>query len=207
MKLIIVDDHSILGYGLCALLSSKPNIEVIGYFSIVDEAKQKLQSEKIDVVVLDVSIPPNDGIVFCKWIKQNVPETKVLFLSMHDDNLIVHKAMRAGGNGYVTKGIDIDELYEAILKINNGYTYYSKDVESILLYKKNPTKSMHPPSLSKREREILSYIINGLTSHEIADKLFISIKTVDFHRGNLLIKLDAKNAAELVKEAVLFGIT
>ncbi|WP_435353507.1 LuxR C-terminal-related transcriptional regulator [Emticicia sp. SJ17W-69] len=207
INIILIDDHLILGQGIAQLLASQPQFNFSGFFPNTEDVKPVLQNSSIDVILLDISVPPDNGIVFCKWVKNNHPAIKTLFFSMHFDALIINRAMKAGGNGYITKDVDSQVLYDAINAVVNGQIYYSKNVENLLLNKIPQTISIKDlPILSPREKEVLSCIVEGYTSHEIAEKLFISTKTVDFHRSNLLVKFDCKNVAELTREAVLHGL-
>lgn len=208
IKVAMIDDHLILGQGLSQLLSINPSFEFIGFYSDTDMIKSILSEQKIDVILLDISVPPTNGIEFCKWLKQKYPSIKVVFLTMHFDSLIINRAMKSGGNGYITKDVDSTILFEAIMSVAEGKIYYSKNIENILLNKPfQQASSKKPPILSPRELEILNYIVKGFTSQEIAEKLFITTKTIDFHRSNLLVKFDSKNVAELTREAVLHGFS
>lgn len=206
INIILIDDHLILGQGIAQLLATQPQFNFSGFFPNTEVVKPVLKNSSIDVILLDISVPPDNGIVFCKWVKNNHPSIKVLFFSMHFDSLIINRAMKAGGNGYITKDVNSQILYDAIQSLVNGEIYYSKNVENILLNKTPHHITIKDlPILSQREKEVLNCIVEGNTSHEIAEKLFISTKTVDFHRSNLLVKFDAKNVAELTREAVLHG--
>ncbi|AFK05747.1 two component transcriptional regulator, LuxR family (plasmid) [Emticicia oligotrophica DSM 17448] len=206
INIILIDDHIIFGEGITNLLSLNQNFNFIGFYSKTEGLDEIFENNRIDVVLLDVSVIPINGIDYCKYIKTKFHNPKVLFFTMHFDDLIIGRAMKAGANGFITKNNTKDVLFEGIEQIMNGNIFYSPDVEKILLkqYKHEEMKGL--PILSSREKEVLELIILGKTSHEIADKLFISTKTVEFHRSNLLIKFDAKNVVDLTREAIKMGI-
>jgi len=206
INVILIDDHNIFGEGIAKLISGDGRFNFINFFTNTDEAAIALEKEFVDVVLLDISVPPTNGIDFCKFLKKKYPVLKVLFFSMHFDESIINRALKAGGDGYMTKDSTSLQLFQAIETIYNGQKYFSPLIEDILLKRHIVPEIKDIPILSPREKEILEDIVRGLTSQQIADKLSISIKTVEFHRSNLLMKFDSKNIAELTSEAIRFGI-
>lgn len=206
INIILVDDHAIFGEGISNLLSLNPKFNFIGFYSKTEGLDDIFENNRIDILLLDISVLPISGIDYCKYIKVKFPNTKVLFFTMHFDELIIARAIKAGGNGYITKNSTSNVLFEGIEQVMQGNLFYSSDVEKILLKQFKYEEMKGLPILSIREKEVLELIITGITSHEIADKLYISTKTVEFHRSNLLIKFDAKNVVELTREAIRTGI-
>jgi DNA-binding NarL/FixJ family response regulator len=206
INILLIDDHVIFGEGISNLLSLNPRFNFIGFYSKTEGIDDIFEKNRIDVLLLDISVLPISGIDYCKYIKVKFPNTKVLFFTMHFDELIIGRAIKAGGNGYITKNNTSDVLFEGIEQVMKGNLFYSSDVEKVLLKQFKYEEMKGLPILSIREKEVLELIITGRTSHEIADKLYISTKTVEFHRSNLLIKFDAKNVVDLTREAIRMGI-
>jgi DNA-binding NarL/FixJ family response regulator len=202
----LVDDHLIIGEAISHLLSRSFNLQFMGHFVNTTKAREILASADIDMVLLDISMHDENGIDFCKWLKQTYPAIKVLFFSMHFDELTIGKAIKSGGDGYITKNEESYEILKAIDTIMQGGYFYSKDIEQILLKRIKPSKSIDIPVLTEREKEVLLLLADGYSSKEIGDKIFLSNKTVDFHRGNLLLKFNAKNVVEVTTEALRYGI-
>ena len=206
INIILIDDHAIFGEGISNLLSLNPEFNFIGFFSKTEGLDHVFENNRIDILLLDISVLPISGIDYCKYIKAKFPKIKVLFFTMHFDELIIARAIKAGGDGYITKNNTSSVLFEGIEQVMKGNLFYSSDVEKILLKQFKYEEMKGLPILSIREKQVLELIITGITSHEIADKLYISTKTVEFHRSNLLIKFDAKNVVELTREAIRIGI-
>ena len=206
INIILIDDHVIFSEGITNLLSLNDNFNLIGFYSDIEGLDDIFTKNRIDILLLDISIGPLSGIEYCKYIKEKNPTLKVLFFTMHIDDLIIGRAMKAGGNGYISKNSTSTILVEGIEKVMLGEIYYSPDVEKILLKQYKHIEMKKLPILSGREREVLELIIKGKTSNEIANYLFLSVKTVEFHRSNLLIKFDAKNVVDLTREAIRLGI-
>ena len=204
--IILVDDHLIIGESISHFFANNTLYNFIGYYASLAEVEKVFTQQKIDVILLDISMPVLNGIKLCSWIKANYSETKVIFFTMHYDELIIARALKAGGDGYLTKNGSFSEILTAIEAVLNGERYYSKDIEQILLKRQKAVPADDLPILSPREIDVLKLIIKGFSSKEIGDKLFISAKTVEFHRSNLLVKFDARNMAQLASEAIRMGI-
>lgn len=207
IKLLIVDDHALVRDGLKSMLSTNPDIEVIAEASNSEEAHIGLKESKPDVILMDIMLDDENGIEVAKEIKEVSPETKVLFLSMDVSEKFISEAVKTGAEGYLPKDIKKEILIEAINKVHNGGKYYSERVSEIILEKiysdsQPNADSNKSKSLSKRETEVLKLIANGISNRDIAEKLFISVRTVDAHRNNILQKLKLKSTAELVKYAI-----
>ncbi|QCX53757.1 response regulator transcription factor [Elizabethkingia sp. JS20170427COW] len=197
LNLIIVDDHPMILEGLKSLL----NIQQYQVFLFTKgkAALDFIQENKIDIVLLDIVLNDGNGLDFCRTIKQSSPDTIVIAVSNQAERSIIFQFLENGGNGYILKNADANEIVCCIENAVNGEVALSKEVKEIML--KPNVNNYVLPRLTKREQQILRYISEGSTSVEIAEGLFISVITVETHRRNLLQKFKAKNMIELVKIA------
>lgn len=199
IKLAIVDDHPMILEGLKSLLQDDQKFQIFSFTkgaAILDF----IQENRVDIVLLDIILTDGSGLDFCKSIKQKAPQSIVLGLSNQAERSIIFRFLENGGNGYILKNADSEEIISCIEKAWDGDLALSREVQEIML---RPTKdSFEIPRLTKREQQILKAIANGHTSAQIAETLFISIITVETHRRNLLKKFCAKNMIELVKIAM-----
>lgn len=198
IKLAIVDDHPMILEGLKSLLEKDTKFHVFSFTkgaAVIDF----IQENKIDVVLLDIVLSDGNGLDFCKIIKQKAPQSVVIALSNQAERSIIFRFLENGGNGYILKNADSQEIIEGIEKALNGDLALSKEVQEIML--RTSVTDFELPRLTKREKQILQAIAKGNTSAEIAEQLFISVITVETHRRNLLQKFKAKNMMELVKIA------
>lgn len=198
IKLAIVDDHPMILEGLKSLLEKDSKFHVFSFTkgaAVIDF----IQENKIDVVLLDIVLSDGNGLDFCKIIKQKAPQSIVIALSNQAERSIIFRFLENGGNGYILKNADSQEIIEGIEKALNGDLALSKEVQEIML--RTSVTDFELPRLTKREKQILQAIAKGNTSAEIAEQLFISVITVETHRRNLLQKFKAKNMMELVKIA------
>lgn len=198
IKVFITDDHYMVIEGIRSILQNEQEIEWIGHASNADSCLAYLQQHQPDVILMDINMPGMNGIDLCKIVKEKYPNVFVVGLSTFNQQSFIHKMMDNGASGYVLKNATQQELMEAITTVAKGKTYLSDEAASVL--KKNDTTDM--PLITRREKEVLELIAEGLTNIEIAEKLFISSATVDTHRKNLLIKFQTKNTASLVKTAM-----
>lgn len=199
IKILIVDDHPMVIEGVKALLQSAEGIEIIGSVNDAFSAMDFLKRNPVDVVLLDINLPDLNGIELCKKLKDDFPKLKILAMSTFKERSYITRMIEQGASGYVLKSVSRDELIEAITTAYAGRMYLSVEVSQVLV-SSQPQKPI--PLLTSREKEVLICIAEGLTNHEIADKLFVSPLTVDSHRKNLLAKFQVKNTAALVKFAV-----
>lgn len=198
IKLAVVDDHPMILEGLKSLLQKDAKFHVFSFtkgFAVVDF----IQENKIDVVLLDIVLSDGNGLDFCKIIKQKAPTSIVIALSNQAERSIIFRFLENGGNGYILKNANSQEIIKCIEKALNGDLALSQEVQEIML--RASTTNFELPRLTKREKQVLQAIANGNTSVEIAEQLFISVITVETHRRNLLQKFRAKNMIELVKIA------
>ncbi|MEP1097241.1 MAG: response regulator transcription factor [Cyclobacteriaceae bacterium] len=204
VSVVLVDDHTLVRKGLRAAITADPNIEVIAEASTAEELLSFLEKSSIDIVVTDISMPGMSGLNLCKIVNDKYPDTNVLILSMHKDPEYIVKAFEAGAMGYLTKDSDESEFHNAIKKINQGSKYLSPYVAEVLATQfVSKDSDSGEEKLTSRESEVLSKIVEGQSNKQIAEDLFISARTVDTHRTNMMRKLKAHNAAELVRVAIL----
>lgn len=202
IKVLIADDHEILRYGISTFLSSADNIEIVGEASSGEECIELFKEKKPDVCVLDISMPDKDGIETTKAIREIDPDVKVLILSMHIDKVLLDKVLEAGINGYLLKDTEKTEILHGIESIAKGQQVFSNPISELITKSYlNGGKTPHD-SITSRELEVLQLIVEGYSSKLIADKLDISPRTVDTHRGNIMQKLNIPNAAGLVRYAM-----
>ena len=208
IKIIIADDHTMFLQGIDSMLKKVENINIVGKATNGNEVLAILDNIKANIIVLDISMPQMDGIELTKSLKQTNPEIKILILSTHSNPQMIAKLIRIGADGYLLKNAEKEELVNAIYNIYNGEKYFSKEVKKIHdeHSKKIKNNISSITELSRRETEILKLIAQEFTAQEIADKIFISMNTVNTHRRNLLSKLNMKNTAGLVKYAVENGL-
>lgn len=199
-KVYIVDDHAVVIEGIYSLLQNEKNIEVIGSAGTAAECLEYFRTHTADVILMDISLPGMNGMNLCKLIKQYYPGIMVLALSTFNQGSYIRKMMENGASGYLLKNAGKKEIVEAIESVTNGKTYFSFDAGRMLRSDEERLSSI--PRLTKREKEVLKLIADGLTNLQIAEKLFISIDTVDSHRKNLHTKLNVNNTALLVRFAL-----
>ena len=201
-KIFIVDDHYMVVEGIRSLLQNEKNIEWTGHASNAASCLAFLQKQLPDVILMDINLPDKSGIDLCKEVREKYPSVFIVGLSTFNQQSFIQKMMDNGASGYVLKNATQEELMEAIGTVMKGKTYLSEEASQSL--RKNADADR--PVITRREKEILELIAEGLTNHEIAAKIFISTSTVDTHRKNLLAKLNAKNTAALVKMAVQYQL-
>jgi len=205
IKIFIVDDHQIVVAGLKALLRGLENIEVAGAVSNAFEAIGFLKENKVDVVLLDINLPDISGIELCKKINKEFPSIKILGISTFSERSYISRMIENGALGYLIKSASAEEIAEAIQTVMQGKMYLSVSTEH-LIHPVNSIAANTLPAITKREKEVLALIAEGLTNNQIAEKLFISPLTVDSHRKNLLTKLKVNNTAALIHLAVIQGL-
>jgi len=208
IRIAIADDHPMVINGLQTMLSVTSDIQLISSYSNGEELLQGLEGNVPDVLLLDIQLPGKTGEELAPIILKRYPDIKILTLTNFDSALYANSMLRHGVHGYLLKTTSQAILVEAIQKVYNGLQFIEPSIEDkikkldIRIQKTASTKS----SLTTREKEILQQIVNGYTDPEIAEKLFLSIHTVKNYRLNILVKLDAKNSAALVKKALQLGL-
>lgn len=205
LTILIADDHPLFVEGLASLLETVEEFSIIGYAYDGSDAVQKIRELKPMIAILDINMPVMDGIEAARHIKMHNPATKILMLSMNDDRAYILRSMQAGAQGYLLKNAAKSELVEAIKKVAAGKSYFSSDVAMSLmqdaLTPKTPPNVVDDELLTPREVSVAKLLVQDLTNAEIADKLHISIRTVEGHRMNILRKLNLKSIVGLSKYA------
>lgn len=205
ITVVLADDHAILAEGTASILKEYDFIDLIGAVNDGEKALELVISHEPDILVSDITMPGKSIFDIVQEIEQSQLKTQVLILSMHDSPDYVFKALNSGVNGYITKYADRDEMVKAIQTVAKGEEYYSQPITQIIVKgfkeKKNQENNNQNPIdvLSKREKEVLMLLVEGLNSKQIAERLFLSERTVSNHRANMLQKCQVNNTVELVK--------
>lgn len=197
-NLAVVDDHPMILEGMKSLLEKVSKFKIFS-FTRGTALLDFIAENQIDIVLLDIVLSDGSGLDFCQSIKKKSPNTIVIAISNQAERSIIFRFLENGGNGYILKNADADEIIACINDAKNGSLALSKEVQEIIM--RPCPNNVELPRLTKREKQILQSISTGNTSAEIAEKLFISVITVETHRRNLLQKFNAKNMIELVKIA------
>ncbi|MBI1850262.1 MAG: response regulator transcription factor [Planctomycetes bacterium] len=209
-RILIVDDHPLVRDGLAGRISKQPDLEVCGEAADVPGALRLVASTKPDLAIIDISLKGGDGLDLIKQVRARKFETKMLVASMYDEILYAERALRAGAMGYINKQELPEDMIDAIRQVLAGQIYLSAQMRNRLLQRtvgRGPVAIRSPiESLTDRELEIFQLIGRALTTRQIAEKLHLSIKTIETHRERLKMKLKAKNAAELSRQAVAWTI-
>jgi DNA-binding NarL/FixJ family response regulator len=210
-RIVIAEDHTILRQGLKALLKSNDNLEVVGEAEDGLEAVRCVDKKTPDLLLLDLNMPRMDGISVINEIKKRHPETKIIVLTMHMQEEYILEAFRSGAQGYCLKASSHDELIMAINAVLSGKFYVSPEIsgkvlEGFLEGQRNIKKRSSWDTLTQREKEVLKLVGEGYQNKEIADYLFISVKTVEKHRANIMEKLDLHSASALTSYAIEKGL-
>ncbi len=203
-RIIIVDDHAILRAGLTSLLEDEPGMDVIGEAGDEQSAVALAVEKKPDVALMDISMPEAGGIEATRRIKQLAPEVRVLILTLHEDKGLMQEAIRAGAMGYILKKAIKSELVSAIQTVMRDELYLHPAMARLLVQENIQPKESKPhlaEPLTAREIEILRLVAHGYTNNQISELLHISVRTVEYHRGNLTAKLNLKSRVELMKYA------
>jgi DNA-binding NarL/FixJ family response regulator len=212
IRVLIADDHKIMLAGLRSLLEKQADLEVVGEAENGRKAVQMAQEKKPDVVVMDVSMPDLNGIEAATQIKESLPETRVIALSMHSDKRFVMGMLRAGAAGYLLKDCASQELANAIAQVAAGKKYLSPEITGVVIDDflqggSSGEDAAVASVLSAREREVLQLIAEGWSTKQIASHLYVSIKTIETHRRQIMKKLDLHSIADLTKYAIREGLT
>jgi len=206
-KVFLVDDHQIVRDGIRSLIEDAEDIVIIGEAGSGEEMLTLLEPAQPDIILLDISLPGKNGIELLPIIKDQFSYMKVLILSMYNADDYIFNAVRAGANGYLPKNSSKDELLTAIRQICEGNDYFGEEVHKIIVNsyismakdERSPDKKQQ---LSVRELEILKFFAEGMSNKQIADKLFISVRTVESHKNHIMQKFGFKSTVEMVKYAI-----
>ena len=211
IRLAIADDHRLFREGIKLIFEAEQGISVVIAANDGVELTTAMESNQADVVLLDLEMPNMNGAESLKIIKENYPETKVLLLTMHDNDKYIISFLQQGANGYLLKDATPDELVFAVKKVAATGKYLSDHVSDVLLNRLDGLKTVTPNlgqehDLNERELEVLQYICQEFTTNEIADKMFLSTRTIESYRKRLLEKTDTRNTAGLVRFAIEKGL-
>jgi two-component system, NarL family, response regulator NreC len=206
IKILLADDHTIVRQGLKLILSSQPDLQVVGEAANGRETVELAEKLKPDLVLLDVAMPELNGIDATRRMMEVNPRLRILVLSMHKEAVYVREILKAGARGYLLKDVIDTELLNAVRSVARGDGYISPAVSGTLLsdYRQNITDPVD--LLTKREREVLQLIAAGKTNKEVAVQLNLSVYTVDSHRGKIMEKLNLHSTGELVRFAIKHGL-
>ncbi len=208
IRLVLVDDHQLMLDGLKSLLGEQEDFDILGGAASAEEALKQLRNKSVDVLLADIHLPGMSGIELAAKVTSDFPDVKVLALTMHNESSLINRMIAAGAWGYVIKSNNISELVEAIRTVASGKKYLSREVQSIVMdsiYRPDDPDMDFQPNvarLTQRETEILSLIAREFSNKEIADKLFISERTVETHRKNIFTKTKTKTVVGLIRFAM-----
>ena len=212
IKVMIVDDHSLIRTGLRLLLKGEADLSVTAEAATAEEALEKLGASPVDIMILDISMPGMGGLACITEAKRLCPQLRIIMLSMHEDENYIRQAMQAGASAYVQKSAADTDLFKAIEAVQAGELYLSQQDSKLLLHvllsREQETVDKQAPYvlLSPREREVLRLIAHGYSLAEVAERLSLSIKTVDTYKVRLMEKLAATKKSELVSYALKYGL-
>ena len=210
ITILLADDHDVVRKGMKMLLEDEIDVKVIGEASDGLEAIEKVKLLMPNVVILDLTMPRMTGIEAAKIISEQYPEVKILIFSMHNNREYIVSSVENGANGYLLKDTGKEELMRAIKVVSEGRKYFPPEISEVIIDELLAKTAMNQDNSGKpifqkitpKEKQILGMIVQGFNSREIADKLFLSIRTVDNHRANMMKKTKAKNTADLVMMAI-----
>lgn len=209
IRVLIADDHQLLRDGLKKMLSEESSIEIIGEAGNGKEVLAFLSTHQADVVLMDINMPEMDGVTATAQVSKKYPQVKILALTMLEQGSFIQLMLRNGAAGYLSKNTSKEELVNAIQTVYAGKRYLGAHATDVLLATVSRQQSGSRtllPQLTRREREVLNLIMQGMSDAEISEKLFVSPSTIESHRKNLRSKLGAKNSAEIVRIAMERGL-
>lgn len=207
IKLFLVEDHELIRGGVRSLLPEE-HYSIVGEFDRPRLAFEAIEKGNIpEIIIMDISLPEMTGLEASKFLKENYPDIKIVILSMHKDDEYILECMSQDIMGYVVKDSIGDEIRQAVDKIHKGGRHFSKEIISIALstHKKRKIrkKELEAINLTKREKEVLGLIANGKTNNKVSEMLFISERTVEAHRSNIMKKVGARNTADLIRKTMM----
>jgi DNA-binding NarL/FixJ family response regulator len=212
IRILLADDHAVLRAGLRMMLGSQTDMEVVGEAADGEEALQRIREALPDIAIIDITMPGLGGLQVVRRIKDDFPDTKVVMLTVHDDEAYLFKALRVGAAGYVPKKAADTELLTAIRAVHKGEVFVHFSMTKLLVGdlfhggKAAEASKNAGQRLSGREREVLRLIAMGYTNQQVADRLYLSVKTVETYKARLVEKLELKGRADLVRYALEEGI-
>lgn len=201
-RIVILDDHTLFRIGLIAILNRDPSIKIVGEYNTFTQLKALIPGLQADIVFVDISLADESGLDVARYIKNVNPALKVIILSSHKEEFYVINSIEADVDGYIHKDVDPEELLKGVQKVIEGKKFYSTEISSILINNVYNRNKGGIPFLTNKEREIISFLVDGFSSKEIADKLDISPRTVETHRANILGKFNLKNTTDLIRKII-----
>ena len=206
IKILICDDHPLINEGLQKMINNSENMQIMDSATTVLQLMQVLQQKQPDIILLDINLPDGNGIDLCLTIKKQFPQVKILVISSNGDRSSLIKMIRNGASGYLLKSAPAGEIENAINLVYQGGTYYSDEMQKLVTTVLSDILQNEQPPVTRREKEILTCLKQGLNSQQIAEKLFISPLTVETHRKNLLAKFNVGKTINMLEKAVAMGI-
>jgi two-component system nitrate/nitrite response regulator NarL len=210
IRLLLVDDHPVVRKGLRSCLENKKNLQIVGEAGDGQQALAKARELKPDLILMDVDMPQMNGLTVSDILRKEMPQIKILFLSIHGDSENVMRILQSGARGYVLKDASPEELMSALETVNSGETYFSPDVARVALKQLVSTNGtgtgLNQNQLTLRERDVLVNIAEGLSNKEIASKLGVGVRTIETHRERIMRKLDIHSVAGLTRFAISKGM-
>jgi len=200
IRVMLVDDHTVVRSGLGAFLSAIPDLELVGEAENGEQAVVRCEKIKPDVVLMDLMMPVMDGVTATRLIREKCPNSQIIALTSFQEEYLVQNALQAGAIGYLMKNISAVELATAIRSVHAGKMTLSSEAAQVLFLAKEQAKEIEP--LTDREREVLQWMVEGLSNTEIAERMVVSISTVKFHISNVLMKLRVDNRVAAVTLAL-----
>ncbi|TVQ17855.1 MAG: DNA-binding response regulator [Bacteroidetes bacterium] len=212
IRVMIIDDHQLIIDGLSSILQDEEDVTFVGGANNMEQALDLLKHQSVDVVLADINMPGKSGIEVTRKLKELYPEIQVLALTMHEDITMITRMVEAGASGYILKRTNMNEVLEAIRVVADKGKYLGRDVQALMMENLNSSDHMKvltensPATLTSREKEILNLVAKEYNNGEIAEKLFISERTVETHRRNIFTKTKTKSIVGLIKYAIREGL-
>ncbi|MBB2950035.1 MULTISPECIES: response regulator [Sphingobacterium] len=205
IKIAITDDHPLLSEGLKNILSKEDMLEVVGCYPDASTMHKALSDGPVDVLLLDINLPDANSIELIKPLRSKYPQMRIIVISVHNEYAVINSVLQEGAQGYIQKNASVEEIVAGVEQVIKGNKFLCSQTKNIVERKsKDELKSV--PKLTRREKEVLTEASLGLTTGQIAEKLFISPHTVESHRKNLIEKFDAKNLSSAIKLALEYGL-
>lgn len=205
IKVAITDDHPLLLEGLKNILGNNNTIDVVNCFTSVSEMNAGLAKQAIDILLLDINLMDTNSIELIKPLKKKYPNLQIIMLSVHNELPVINSTLAEGALGYIQKNASVSEILEGITTVYSGERFLCSQTRSVL-EKKSADGLRQVPRLTRREKEILAEAAKGLTTNQMAEKLFISPHTVESHRKNLIEKFQTSNLSSAIKLAIEYGL-
>ena len=205
INIAITDDHPLLSEGLKNILAQETFLNIVGCYPTAEALRNALNNTKIEVLLLDINLLDANGLELIAPLLKNNPELKIIILSVHNEYAVINSAFQEGAHGYIQKNASVTEILLGIQEILKGNKFKCKQTQ-LIVDKKNSIELKSVPKLTRREKEILAVAAMGLTTNQIAEKLFISPHTVESHRKNLIEKFRASNLSSAIKMAYDYGL-